>query len=122
LNILGRCQFLSNGNLIDVSPHDRLLEERTSFDETKDGRLYLARWNTGIVPLDTVREPDLRVALQRFLAARGGELPTEPAQLLSFFPRPPSSIALTAWLKKSADDFESEIRKAAAGELSPRAI
>ncbi|MEO5957681.1 MAG: hypothetical protein ABIR80_01035, partial [Opitutaceae bacterium] len=108
--MLSRYEMLQRGNFVDVAPTDWLLDERTSFDETQDSRLFLARRQSGTTLFADVREPDLRTALQRYLAANGNQPPTAPAQLLPFFIRPPSPVASKAWLEKSPADFAEQIR------------
>jgi RNA polymerase sigma factor (sigma-70 family) len=109
--ILERYEVLPRGKLTHVPPDDWLLEERTSFDEAQDSRLFVARWRSGVVPFSDVRTPDLRVALERYRAAHAGELPVTPAQLLAYFPRQPSAVALKTWLERSAEDFAAQMRE-----------
>jgi hypothetical protein len=109
--ILARYEMLQRGSLLDVALNGWLLAERTSFDEARDRRLFLARMLTGTASFADVPEPDLRTALQRYLSAHADQRPTAPAQLLPFFPRAPSSLAMKAWLEKSPEDFTEQMRK-----------
>lgn len=110
--ILARYEMVQHGNLVDVPPADWLLDEKSSFDEAGDTRLYLARAHLGTIGFSEVRPPDLRAALQAYLAANGGQFPSAPAQLVPFFSRNPSPVVLKAFLEKPATDFTpEELRK-----------
>ncbi|HVS54434.1 MAG TPA: hypothetical protein VHD62_18905 [Opitutaceae bacterium] len=110
--ILARYEMAQHGNILDVARDAWLLDEKTSFDEAHDNRLYLARGSFGTTAFSEPRQPDLRAALQGFLTANNGQFPSTPAQLVPFFPQPPSPVALKAFLEKPATDFTSdELRK-----------
>lgn len=106
--ILARYAMLHRGNIADVPRRDWLIIEKTSFDEAKDNRFYLARLESGTTLFTDVLQPDLRNALQTYLAANEGRFPNSPAQLLPFFPRQPSPLALKGFLEQPAEDFTTE--------------
>ncbi|HEX2852832.1 MAG TPA: hypothetical protein VHO24_06310 [Opitutaceae bacterium] len=106
--ILERYEMLHHGNIADLPRNDWLLLEKTSFDEAHDNRFFLSRFARGTTVFTEVRQPDLRQALQTFLAANDGRFPSSPAQLLPFFPRPPSPLALKTFLEQPADDFTAD--------------
>lgn len=111
-SILSRYEMVQHGNLVDVPPADWLLDEKSSFDEAGDTRLYVTRARLGTTDFSEVRPPDLRAALQAYLAANAGNFPTASAQLVPFFSRSPSPVVLKAFLEKPAADFTpEELRK-----------
>lgn len=106
--ILARYEMAQHGNILDAARDAWLLDEKTSFDEAADNRLYLSRANFGTTAFTEPRQPDMRAALQAFLSLNGGQFPSTPAQLVPFFPQPPSPVAMKAFLEKPASDFTPE--------------
>jgi RNA polymerase sigma factor (sigma-70 family) len=110
--ILARYELLQRGDLANLPRETWLIVERTSIDEANDTLLHLTRWAGGVMKASEVRQPDLRAALQAYLGAHGGQFPSGPAQLLPFFARQPSPVALKAFLEKPSSDFTpAELQK-----------
>lgn len=107
--ILARYKMVQQGNLDDLPTTDWLIAERTSVDEANDRRFFLQRRNSGSALFTDVNQPDLRLALESYLATNGGQFPTTPAQLLPLFRRPPSPLAMKSFLALPADEFTPEV-------------
>jgi hypothetical protein len=106
--LLERFQFMQRGALDAATKEDWILAERAALTTQRDNRIYVTASDSGTEDLDNISDRELRLALRAFAAANAGQLPTDPAQLLSFFPDAPRRSALEKFLAQPKADFAAD--------------
>jgi hypothetical protein len=106
--LLDRFELLQRGALDAASRDEWILAERAGFAQQRDNRIYVTPAESGTEDLNSVSERELRLALQTYVAANGGRLPTEPAQLVAYFRNAPRPAALTEFLAQPKTEFTAD--------------
>ena len=105
--ILPRYEMVHTGKLSDAGS-DWLLDERSPIDPQRDTRLFISATGGGSTEFGAPRINDVREAVQGFVSANNGQLPTDPAQLLPYFKSPLPPAAQTNLLRTPKDMFRPE--------------